>query len=212
MIAPPVNRNTAAPWIAALAIAGSLLIHLAVLSHSVWLEWLALVTLSAVPLANGLLQCRLQSWLWLLGLAAAAAFVTSHSGGALALYLPSVALPVLLAWLFGRSLAAGRTPLVVLIARVADRQLPDYLVAYSRRLTQMWLMIFVIIGMVDAALILSGRRELWSLVANFGNYVLIAAIVLIEYLYRRWRFGDYAHPGFVEYLRVLVRASPRQMS
>ena len=195
-----------------LVLAGSVLNHLAVLSPRLWIEWLALLVLAAAPLANGLLARRGRSFVWLLLAAGAAALLVRMSGGALALYLPSVALPALLAWLFGRSLLADRIPLVVIIARATDRQLPDNLVAYARHLTQMWFLLFVAMLVVDAGLALSSRRELWSLVANFGNYLLIGLVVFVEYVYRRWRFGDYQHPGFIDYLRILLRANPRQMS
>ncbi len=208
----PISAQRLAPWIALLAIAGSVLIHLAVLSHNPWLEWLALDALIAVPLVDGLWRGSAAAWLWFLGLAAAAALLVSLSGAALALYLPSVLLPAALAALFGRSCFAGRVPLVVQIARAAAQvELPEKLVHYSRRLTQMWFAIFAAMALSAALLALSGRRELWSLVTNFGNYLLIAAVVLLEYWYRRRRFTDFPHPEFVEYLRILVRSNPRQL-
>ena len=51
----------------------------------------------------------------------------------------------------------------------------------------------------------------WSIMANGVNYVVIGVAVGGEYLYRRLRFREYAHPGFAEYLKIVVRADPRRM-
>ena len=198
--------------IGVLVLAGSVLIHLAVLTRSAWVEWLALVSLMSVPMVDGLLRRRPKSWLWFLALSALAALVVYGSGAALALYLSSIALPSLMAWLFGRTLLADRMALIEQIARATRPQLPDYMAAYARRLTQMWALIFCVMTASAALLALSGQREIWSLVTNFGNYVLIAGIVCVEYAYRRWRFDHFPHPGFIEYLRILVHSNPRQHS
>lgn len=196
--------------LAALVLAVPIFIHIAVLSRSPWLEWLALTIVVTLPLVEGLLARRQAVWLWWAALVGAAAWVVRLQGAALLLYLPSVALPGLLAWFFGRTLLAGREPLIERIARSARGPLPDYLVAYTRRLTQVWTLLFAGMAVVSLLLALSGRRELWSLATNFGNYLLVAVFVLAEYGYRRWRFGDYPHPGLIEYLRIVVRSNPRQ--
>ena len=58
------------------------------------------------------------------------------------------AVPVLaLSWLaifFGRTLRAGETPLIQRIARVRDPELTPSLCRYTRRLTYIWTMYFVI--------------------------------------------------------------------
>ncbi len=212
-MSPPVAKNgRRVGLVAVLVLAGSLLIHLAVLTGNAWFEWLALVSLVTVPMIHGLLRRHPASWIWYLALIAAAALVVHGSGATLALYLPSIALPSLLAWLFGRTLLTGRMALIEQIARGTRPQLPDYMAAYARRLTQMWVLIFCLMAGSATLLALSGQREIWSLVTNFGNYVLIAVIVLVEYVYRRWRFDDFPHPGFLEYLRIVVRSNPRHRS
>jgi uncharacterized membrane protein len=168
--------------------------------------------LVAVPLTDGLLSLRWGAWCTWLTTAILLGLVTLWNGLSFALYVPSVVLPALLAWVFGRTLRADRVPLVVQIARSAREYVPDDLVVYSRRLTQMWTLMFVFMAVTAFALAASGQRQLWSLTTNFVNYALIGAVVLIEYGYRRWRFREYPHPGFLEYLQILVRANPRRMS
>jgi glycine/D-amino acid oxidase-like deaminating enzyme len=109
------------------------------------------------------------------------------------------------------ALAAGRQPLITSVALAARPATPDYLLRYSRRLTQLWTGIFIAMTLWDLALALFAPREAWSFMANGANYLVIGATVTIEYIYRRWRFRDYSHPGFVEYLRIVVTADPRRM-
>ena len=47
----------------------------------------------------------------------------------------------------------------------------------------------------DLALAAFAPRAAWSFMANGVNYLVIGAAVAFEYLFRRWRFRDYDHPG-----------------
>ena len=47
--------------------------------------------------------------------------------------------------------------------------------------------------------------------ANCANYLVVGAAVTLEYAFRRLRFRDYAHPGFAEYLKIVVSADPRRI-
>jgi uncharacterized membrane protein len=47
--------------------------------------------------------------------------------------------------------------------------------------------------------------------ANLANYLLVGAFVVGEYVFRRLRFRDYAHPGFAEYVRIVARTNPRRL-
>jgi uncharacterized membrane protein len=106
---------------------------------------------------------------------------------------------------------AGRQPLITAVALAARPATPDYLLVYSRHLTEMWTGIFIAMALWDAALAALAPRAAWSVMANGVNYLVIGATVAFEYLFRRWRFQAYDHPGFVEYLRIVVSADPRRM-
>ena len=78
------------------------------------------------------------------------------AGTRYAVFLPSLAVNLLLAWFFGRTLAAGRIPLVTSIARfVRDSpSLAPERERYTRRVTWAWCVFFV----ATAAISVSARR------------------------------------------------------
>lgn len=192
-------------------VASSLLIHIAVTQHTPLLEWCALASLVFVPFAIGLVELRWRSWLIFAAICAGLWWLVRVGGGRPLLYLPSVLIPGALAWIFGASLRAGRQPLIAGVALAAQPATPDYLVAYSRSLTVLWTAFFIAMAGWDAALAAFAPHLWWSFMANGVNYLLIGAMVALEYLFRRLRFRDYDHPGFAEYLKIVVRADPRRM-
>ena len=54
-----------------------------------------------------------------------------------------------LAFLFGRTLRAGRVPLIERIARVSDPELTPALRHYTRRLTVVWTLYFVVAALLS---------------------------------------------------------------
>ncbi len=204
-----ISRKARALAAALTFVSASVLIHVAVSGESRLLDWLALVAIVAVPFSVALLELRWRAWLSFAVLAAAAWWLADTGGGRLLLYAPSVLIPAMLAWFFGRTLLPGRQPLIVSVALAARPATPDYLLRYSRQLTVFWTGIFVAIATWDLALAVLAPRQWWSVMANCGNYLVIAGAVGGEYLFRRLRFRHYAHPGFSEYLKIVVNANPR---
>jgi uncharacterized membrane protein len=205
-------RPSARALIVALSfVTSSVLIHVAVTGHTPWLEWLALVSLVFVPFSLPLIALRWRAWLMFVPLCAGLWWLVENGGGRPLLYLPSILIPAALAWFFGRTLLKGRQPLITAVALAARPATPDYLLVYSRHLTEMWTGIFIAMTLWDVALAAFAPREAWSFMANGVNYLLIGATVALEYLFRRRRFRAYDHPGFVEYLRIVVTADPRRM-
>jgi uncharacterized membrane protein len=213
----PINRSVPfspaarAVLVAASFVASSVLIHLAVMQKTPLAEWLALASLVFVPLCIGLVQLRLIAWLAFAASSAALWWLVSVGGGRPLLYLPSVLIPAALCWLFGRTLIAGRQPLIATVALAARPGTPDYLLRYSRRLTQLWTGIFAAMALWDLGLATLAPHGWWSFMANFTNYLVVGAAVVLEYLFRRLHFRSYDHPGFAEYLKIVVRADPRRI-
>lgn len=192
-------------------VASSILIHVAVLGSTPRLEWLALVSLVFVPFSLPLLALRWRAWLLFAALCAGLWWLVQVGGGRPLLYLPSILIPAALAWFFGRTLVAGRQPLITAVAVAARPATPDYLLRYSRQLTVMWTGIFIAMALWDLLLAAFAPREAWSFMANGANYLVIGLTVAGEYLFRRLRFRDYDHPGVAEYLKIVVSADPRRM-
>ena len=207
-----VPKHARALLVAASFVASSVLVHLAVINRTPLVEWLALCSLVFVPFSVGLVELRWRAWLGFVAACAALAAIVVTIGGRPLLYAPSVLIPAALCWFFGRTLAAGRQPLVATVALAARPQTPDYLLRYSRHLTQLWTGIFAAMCTWDLGLALFAPHAAWSAMANGVNYLVIGLAVGGEYLFRRLRFRDYDHPGFAEYVKIVVRADPRRMN
>ncbi len=192
-----------------LIIAYPLLTHLAII--------LAIPTLQAaaiVILAIGLLYTPLKAghkiaWLILIGIS----LLTLISGWAqltpFVLYIPPVLLPLLFLAVFGHTLLPGHTPLVTAIGEQSRGPLTPAMRAYTHKVTIMWTLVFLILAISAVLLPWLASPERWSLFTNILNYLLVGALFVSEYIYRRYRFKDHDHPTFIEYLRIVVRADIR---
>ena len=104
------------------------------------------------------------------------------------LLLPPLAVNLGLAWLFGRTLTGGREALVTRFARLGNDCLEPAVVTYTRRLTGVWVAFFLAMAAVSAALAAFGAHWAWAWFTAVGNYLCVAALFAIEYVYRRRRF------------------------
>jgi uncharacterized membrane protein len=105
---------------------------------------------------------------------------------------------VALAWLavfFGRTLLAGRVPLIERIARVSEPDLPQPLRRYTRRLTAVWCAYFVLAALLAMTTGLSsfgGGAWVWA-----GSALLFVG----EHWLRPRLFPGRTFPGLVQQLR-----------
>jgi len=130
------------------------------------------------------------------------------AGTRYAVFLPSLAVNLLLAWFFGRTLAGGRVPLVTSIARIVrgmDPLAPE-LERYTRHATAAWCIFFVAMTAISAALAAFTPLAVWSLFANVLAAPLIVAMFAAEYAYRRRRLAGFPHVPPLAVLRRLAAA------
>jgi uncharacterized membrane protein len=139
--------------------------------------------------------------LWLVPPIGAAAVAWASPPVEWMLFVPPIVINLALAWLFGRTLVRGRVPLIARFAILEQGTLSAELVTYTRTLTWLWTLLFIAAAAVSLALALSGHRDAWSLFTNFLNYVLVAALFLGEFVYRRLRFRNYRHHSPLQLLR-----------
>jgi uncharacterized membrane protein len=130
------------------------------------------------------------------------------AGTRYAVFLPSLAVHLLLAWFFGRTLAAGRIPLVTEIARFVRGTglLAPELERYTRRATWAWCLFFVAMAAISAALAAFAPLAAWSIFANVLAAPLVAAMFAAEYAYRRRRLVGHEHVPPLAVLRRLLAA------
>jgi len=176
----------------------------------VYLQWLALVWLLLVMLAGPLVRRRLWAWGTFTIGAAALYFLSIHGDGLYALYLPPMAIPVFILWLFAQSLRTGATPLVSRIAAtVRGEPLPIVLQVYTRKVTQLWCVVAAGLLVSAIATALWASPEVWSLVTNIVHYLVMGAVFVLEFAYRRLRYAELEPWGLVQYLRRLARVRIR---
>lgn len=193
-----------------LALGYPLLAHLAVILDDRRLQWLALAWLLGVALAGALKARRAWAWIVLVGGAAVLYYLVLSGDGLAALYVPPAAIPAALGLMFATSLRDGATPLVTQFARqMHDGPLPDDLLAYTRRVTQLWCVVCAALFVSAVAFALWSPPAVWSLMTNVIHYLVLGAVFVAEFLYRRIRFSHYEHPGLLQYLRRLAHTRLR---
>ncbi len=124
---------------------------------------------------------------------------------------PPIIMQFGLAWVFGRTLRPGRTPLIVQIGLQVRGYLPPAVVCYGRNLTVIWTGLFIALGIECSLLAIFASPYWWSLFTNLINYVLIVALLLLEYPIRRRILGDLEPASLLESLRAIVQINWRSV-
>ena len=133
-------------------------------------------------------QRRQRALALVLALATAALVVQAARGGGVAaetLYLGQhVAIHLLLAFVFGSTLAAGREPLVSALARRVHGGLTPEMAAYSRKVNVAWTVYFVAMALVSIVVFVAAPFAVWATFANLVTPLAIVAMFVGEYLLR----------------------------
>lgn len=221
---PQVRRVVAV----ALAVAYPVLAHAASVLDSPALTLASVVVLAAAVLGRPLLDGRRWVWFALPVAALLIVWLARLDAVALVLFLPPVLLNAYLAWLFGHTLARGNIPLIEHLVRLLQpRGLPfePGVIGYTRTLTGLWTGLFMLLGATNLALAalatpgglleiagihapITVRLETWSLFANVLNYLLVAAIFLLEFSYRRRRFPGRPYRSLLDFIRRAGAVAP----
>lgn len=129
-----------------------------------------------------------------------AVFFVEHAGGNL-----------LLAYLFGRTLAADEEPLCTRFARLVHGELPPKVGEYTRQVTLAWTIFFVTVAALSCALYLGGFVAAWSIFASVATPVLMVAMFVIEYAIRSRALPNVERVGILGGIRAFSRhfAAPR---
>jgi uncharacterized membrane protein len=188
-----------------LACASPVLLHLAVVYRSRILL-VGFLAAAAAGIVAARLPCALASLVAVAALGAL--WIDLDIVAQLALAGPAVAF-LAAAWVFGRTLRPGRTPLVEQISRVErGGDFPAGLTGYARRLTLAWALLLAGVPVLDVALALFGSVAAQSLLVNVLSWTLIAALFFGDYAYRRWRYPQFPHKNPLAVARNLLRRAP----
>ncbi len=116
--------------------------------------------------------------------------------------LQEVGIYLTLAVVFGRSLAAGHTPLCTQWARMLHGELNQAVESYTRQVTVAWTVFFIGIGLTSATLYMLAPLRVWSFFSNFMTLPLAAIMFAIEYELRRHRLPWMRRARFVDMARA----------
>ena len=219
----------ARPWlILSLTLGYLAMAHVALVRGSARLAALATATLALLMLAS--IGGRHRTALRVTVAVAGAILVSLIWRGAppVPLMLPPVLIPTGIAWMFGRTLRPGSTPLVERLARGfhAPAVPAPEIIAYARRVTWAWTLLLSAVACVNAWLVASlspgGLMELAGIVprwptspatfvwfGNTGTYLLIGSMFVVEFAVRVWRFPDYRFRNPVHFIREARNRMPR---
>jgi uncharacterized membrane protein len=134
---------------------------------------------------------------------------TRHWPAAWLFYWPPVLIYLLLCAVFGATLRAGHEPLISRFARIEQGTLTPELARYTRRLTLIWSVFFIVLAMLSASLARWASPATWSLFTNVFSYGLIGTLFVGEYVYRLRRFPHYHHASLWQLLRNIRRSGLR---
>ncbi len=125
---------------------------------------------------------HVMGWLALLGTLLCISSLTLRSQHLLLWYPVAVNLAMLL--IFGASLWS-RMSLVERLARLREPALPLQAVHYTRRVTQLWCLFFILNGGMALFTCLRGNLQLWTLWNGCISYLLMGVLMSGEWLVRQ---------------------------
>ena len=185
-------------------------VHLSIIMHAPVIQIIAIASLAAALLFNGLRKAGKFSWAIFLLIVALSIFAAYAEVAIYALYVPPIIIPLLLWGVFFHSLLPGQEPIVTDLGEKARGPLTPEMRRYTRYVTISWMIMFALIALWSAILPFIASDAVWSAFTNFINYAVVAASFFGEYLYRCIRFPEHNHPNFFQYLRIVINANIRK--
>ncbi|WP_144153425.1 hypothetical protein [Paraburkholderia sp. BCC1885] len=100
-------------------------------------------------------------------------------------YFEHLSIMLIMAFMFGRTLAAGRQPLCSQFATVIHGKLTPAVAHYTRRITVAWTAFFLAVASLSTLLFVASPLVVWSTFANYMTLPLVAAMFVGEHAWRR---------------------------
>lgn len=111
---------------------------------------------------------------------------------------------------FGRTLAAGSTPMVTAFASLVHRTMSPVLLAYTRGVTWAWTIYFAAIAAISLVLFWLAPIAIWSAFANLVTPVLLVLMFTAEYAVRCWMLPPEDRAGPIEAIQAYREHSSRR--
>lgn len=159
------------------------------------------------------LQNIIQGHKWLAAILIVLTFIfgiTLWLDSQMVVFLPPILIPLALAYLFGKTLIGNNTAFITVLAqKIRNTDLDEREIKYTRKVTWLWFAFFIITIIEDILLAYFTDVATWSYVTNFVNYILVTGLFIIEYSVRRIVLSELEHPGFISFVKKLIRAQYR---
>ena len=191
------------------AVCYPLLVHLSVYLNQTALSVLAMVSLAIAVFYPALIARKVGAWLGLLVFAAVCFGAFLWQGRLFIIYAPPIIIPMIFGAVFVVSLLPNNIPLVTDIGERSRGPLSASMRRYTHGVTWLWSILFAVLVLEAILLAVFASAELWSLMTNIVNYLIIGFIFVSEYLIRRLRYPSHNHPDFIDYIKIVVAHSPR---
>ena len=117
-------------------------------------------------------------------------------------YLEHLGVVLIMAFAFGRTLAAGRRPLCTQFAALVHGKLTPAIAHYTRRITVAWTAFFLSIAALSTLLFVSAPVVVWSTFANYMTLPLVAVMFVAEHAWRRVALPNVQAPSMVATARA----------
>jgi uncharacterized membrane protein len=123
-----------------------------------------------------------------------------------ALYLAQhMGVHLFLAFGFGSTLRAGRTPLITTLASRVHERFTPAMAVYTRKVTLAWTLYFVAMAAVSLALYVFAAFETWALFANLMTPLAVVAMFGAEYLLRYRLHPEFERTTVADAIRAYMR-------
>lgn len=147
--------------------------------HSLW--WL----LAVILLLRWLTSQQLAERVFLIALFVVLVTMYGAFSETIVLKLYPVIMSMGLFIFFADSLRPNNTPIIEKMARLKMPDLPASAIRYTRQVTKLWCGFFVFNGCISLATVLWGTEADWLLYNGVISYLLIATLMLVEWLFRQ---------------------------
>jgi uncharacterized membrane protein len=126
--------------------------------------------------------------------------------------LSNATLNLFLLWLFGRTLLAGKEPLISQISRHINGELKPEVVNYTRHVTIAWCLFFGLQVVTSLMLYSFAPIAAWSFFINVLNLPLLILMFVGEKTYRTLRFPNHPKTSILKAIEVYSKdfAAPKK--
>ncbi|MHB1051829.1 MAG: COG4648 family protein [Thiobacillus sp.] len=117
---------------------------------------------------------------------------------------------LMLATVFGVTLARGRQALCSRFAEAVHGSLEPDVLRYTRQLTLAWTLFFITISLISTLLFAFAPIETWSIFANFLTFPLVLLMFAVEFLVRLRKLPNLERHSILDGMLAFWKTPPKR--